>query len=139
VVGEERRMAMIRHVSVLEEIRLAFSQKLLSLLKENSGSLEYPGGTSSEPLNAKTFDRVAAFRYVPRYEEWKAALERLETGTYGACTLCNQPIPRKVLQHDPLARFCRECESKLGMTGTSFAGGNQLKGGNHETADRNTR
>jgi RNA polymerase-binding transcription factor DksA len=108
---------MVHHVMVPEEIKLSFSQKLLNLIAENSGSLEFPGGNIGKLLDAETFDRVAAFRYVPRYEEWKAALQRLDAGEYGTCMLCGLPIRRSALQRDPLTRYCHKCESTLCGTG----------------------
>jgi len=38
--------------------------------------------------------------------EVDAALERLETGTYGLCEVCHDPIEAETLLADPLARFC---------------------------------
>jgi len=38
--------------------------------------------------------------------EVDAALDRLETGTYGLCETCHDPIEPERLAADPLARFC---------------------------------
>src|ERR1700722_4878185 len=39
-------------------------------------------------------------------DEVDAALERLRTGTYGACEVCGKPIGAARLEAMPAARFC---------------------------------
>lgn len=41
-----------------------------------------------------------------RYNEIKAALERIENGTYGVCEVCNEPIEEKRLEANPAATTC---------------------------------
>ncbi len=43
----------------------------------------------------------------------KAALKRIDDGTYGHCHDCDEPINPKRLEFDPTAMRCIECESKL--------------------------
>jgi len=59
--------------------------------------------------------------------EVDAALGRMETGAYGLCEVCHEPIERDRLISDPLARFCldhltpgeqRALESDLDMAAT---------------------
>lgn len=38
------------------------------------------------------------------------ALARLESGTYGRCERCGQPIPRERLEAIPTARLCVRCK-----------------------------
>lgn len=38
-----------------------------------------------------------------------AALARMETGDYGYCLDCDEPIPAKRLEIDPAARLCVKC------------------------------
>jgi sigma-B regulation protein RsbU (phosphoserine phosphatase) len=38
--------------------------------------------------------------------QFDAALARIESGTYGLCETCNDPIEQDRLQADPLVRFC---------------------------------
>jgi len=42
----------------------------------------------------------------------KAALTRLEEGSYGLCLSCDQPINEKRLAIDPTATLCIDCASK---------------------------
>lgn len=41
------------------------------------------------------------------------ALDRLDSGDYGVCLACEQPIPAKRLQALPWARYCVGCQERL--------------------------
>src|SRR5438445_2737327 len=45
--------------------------------------------------------------------EVKAALKRIEDGTYGRCVVCGQPIPEKRLEAIPWAARCVKDEQAL--------------------------
>ena len=55
------------------------------------------------------FDRATAFRTFPLDEEFRAALARLEDGSYGHCTVCRGTIGRDELMASPLGRYCSRC------------------------------
>jgi DnaK suppressor protein len=38
-----------------------------------------------------------------------SALARIESGDYGLCLSCDEPIPAKRLEYDPAARLCIQC------------------------------
>ena len=40
-----------------------------------------------------------------------AALRRIESGDYGYCSSCEEPIARARLEHDPAATLCITCAS----------------------------
>ena len=40
------------------------------------------------------------------------ALRRLETGDYGYCVSCGEPVARKRLEFDPAAALCIACANK---------------------------
>jgi DnaK suppressor protein len=42
----------------------------------------------------------------------RAALARLESGEYGACLECDEPIPERRLELDPATTLCIECAQK---------------------------
>ncbi|MHB1504575.1 MAG: TraR/DksA family transcriptional regulator [Acidimicrobiales bacterium] len=44
-------------------------------------------------------------------EEIDAALAGLDAGTYGACEICHEPIPKARLRALPYARLCVACKS----------------------------
>ena len=51
----------------------------------------------------------------PKRQELEAieeALQRLETGTYGLCEVCGQPIQPKRLEIMPETPLCRDCASQ---------------------------
>ena len=43
----------------------------------------------------------------------RAALERIEDGSYGCCERCDQQIPAKRLEALPWARMCVKCQSEI--------------------------
>ncbi|MEA2497809.1 MAG: hypothetical protein QOH26_214 [Actinomycetota bacterium] len=47
-------------------------------------------------------------------QEVRAALQRLEDGTYGKCVNCGKEIPAERLEAIPAAALCLECKQKLG-------------------------
>lgn len=44
------------------------------------------------------------------------ALDRIETGDYGVCLHCDEPIPLKRLEAVPWARYCVSCQEQIGAT-----------------------
>ena len=42
------------------------------------------------------------------------ALDRLDSGDYGVCLCCEEPIPAKRLQAIPWARYCVTCQELVG-------------------------
>ena len=42
------------------------------------------------------------------------ALDRLESGDYGICPACEEPIPEKRLRALPWARYCIQCQESAG-------------------------
>jgi len=43
------------------------------------------------------------------------ALDRVQSGDFGVCLACEQPIPPKRLQALPWARYCVPCQEAIGM------------------------
>lgn len=43
------------------------------------------------------------------------ALDRLDSGDYGICLACEQPIPAKRLRALSWARYCVKCQDSVGM------------------------
>ncbi len=54
-------------------------------------------------------DRSNANRLSELLEAVDDALERLDDGQFGMCSLCHEPIERELLDGDPLTRICLEC------------------------------
>lgn len=43
----------------------------------------------------------------------EAALERIDSGSYGICEECGEEIDKKRLEVLPFARHCRDCQSEI--------------------------
>ena len=43
------------------------------------------------------------------------ALDRMQSGDFGMCLACEQPIPPKRLQALPWARYCVPCQEAIGI------------------------
>lgn len=50
-----------------------------------------------------------------RLQQIRAALEHIESGSYGACALCGEAIGFARLRARPEAQVCRECQSGQGQ------------------------
>ncbi len=48
-----------------------------------------------------------------RLKEVDEALDRIETGSYGICEECGEPIGLKRLEVKPVAKYCVPCKTKL--------------------------
>ena len=48
------------------------------------------------------------------------ALDRLDSGEYGVCLACEQPIPAKRLEALPWARYCVACQERMSLGGDAF-------------------
>jgi DnaK suppressor protein len=72
-------------------------------------------------LVSASVEKERAFEYgeigVNALREIDNALEKLKSGTYGVCELCNKPIGLKRLKVMPSARLCIDCKSKEEASG----------------------
>ncbi|NOX63886.1 MAG: hypothetical protein GXP42_18370 [Chloroflexi bacterium] len=84
-------------------------QKVLTDLEEKP---EFGLGTGS--TGAFTWEMLLARREVleQQIEEIKAALTRIDEGTYGRCVVCGAEIPPERLEIVPTATECAECARK---------------------------
>ena len=48
-----------------------------------------------------------------RLQEVDESLDRIESGTYGICEECGEPIGLKRLEVRPVAKYCVPCKTKL--------------------------
>jgi hypothetical protein len=55
-------------------------------------------------------DAILAFKSDPQLDELRAALERLEEGTFGLCLSCKEQIDDNLMDADPMRRMCERCE-----------------------------
>ncbi len=71
---------------------------------------------SSDPLRDLVsshagIDALFSFRSDLRLNDLRAALTRLESGTFGVCIACKQQIEPRLLANDMTIRVCPSCEA----------------------------
>ena len=111
-----------------------YRQQLLDLgkgLKSNVSELEHEafqkaggeagGNLSNTPLHmadlaSDTFEQEVAISLLEteeqRLEEIAAALQRIESGTFGRCEECQKEISKERLHAIPFARLCIDCANQ---------------------------
>lgn len=98
-------MSQKRNVSVtsaggLEEVRARLERRVCAILREEYGRAVEPGVPVRYYLDF-TSDR--------RLQQLREALERMDSGTYGACVICGRAISRSIMMKSPLALLCGSC------------------------------
>ena len=82
---------------------------------ERSRDLDYMGDLGDHA----TIDMEAEYTHIfderlrRRLQLIEDALEAIDSGDYGLCEECEEPINEKRLQLKPFARFCVRCQSEL--------------------------
>lgn len=91
--------------------------ELVSQLRAKVESAAIPGGAGDEDIAREQYDSFVSLRIGSlAYQQLRlvnAALERLETGTYGTCLACGEAIPPKRLAAVPWASCCVKCQERL--------------------------
>ena len=78
---------------------------------------EYRDTIQTSP-SVNLLDRLMAFRTSPWFYEIRAALRRIEEGSYGCCLLCKATLPFDFLERRPTARLCQQCRKNLRLGGS---------------------
>jgi len=103
----------------LEKYRAALEAKqaeLVELLRRREGiaiekaadALDEVRLAADRELMIHTLDRESL-----RLREVRAALKRIEEGSYGICMSCEAPIPNKRLEAVPWAAYCVRCQEAV--------------------------
>lgn len=90
-----------------KHFRRVILRKLYSYLQQN-----YPG-TFTETIRIEGFhrlDSLLAFKSDSYLEQLRAALSRLDEGTFGVCLNCKKEIDAESMDADPTCRMCKRCE-----------------------------
>jgi len=112
----------------LEKYRAALEakqQELVELLRRRDGiaiekaadALDEVRLAADRELLIHTLDRESL-----RLREVRAALARMEEGSYGICLGCDQPIPTKRLDAVPWAAYCVRCQEAVDAQRTKETG-----------------
>lgn len=83
----------------------AASRKPVTLDQTSVGRLSRMDALQSQAMQLETERR----REIER-QRINAALERIETGDYGFCTICDEDIAIKRLEYDPSVPNCIDCQ-----------------------------
>lgn len=110
----------------VELIRRRLQEKLaeLQICIHDLRTEEGGPATNHEPVNLEeeaTVLEETSLRYpvlaieLKLLAEVRAALQRLDEGTYGLCTVCGQPIPEKRLEALPWVALCIRDQQQMEM------------------------
>jgi len=67
-----------------------------------------------DSLQKQAMSQAADRRRKQEMQRIDAALARIDSGDYGYCARCDEPIGRKRLDVDPAAPLCIQCAEKAG-------------------------
>lgn len=93
-------------------------ERLLEFTSRNSEApSDLEGEGDAADLGSDLLEREQAVSIRESIQERLAdtlhALERLDSGTYGICEACGEPIPRERLEARPEARYCVRHQQEL--------------------------
>jgi RNA polymerase-binding transcription factor DksA len=77
-------------------------------------SLDHAGDSGDQSVadDTATADFADARRDIDEYQAGRVALTRLESGDYGTCSECGEPIPAARLAAQPFAIRCIGCQER---------------------------
>lgn len=97
----------------LEALRLEIAAKLGDAV-DVTQALEHVGDNGDQSVvdDLATADFADARRDLDEYHAGRAALKRLEAGTYGVCVACEDEIPAERLAASPFSARCMACQTR---------------------------
>jgi DnaK suppressor protein len=105
---------------IQDRFRLRIEAELAELLTVSESSAEARGVVTLDQQSVGRLSRMDAMqgqamaqeaerRRQTRVAALKAALARIESGAFGECAECGEPIPEKRLEIDPTVVVCVAC------------------------------
>jgi RNA polymerase-binding transcription factor DksA len=76
----------------------------------------------NETIQQEHIDSLLAFKSDSHLEQLRAALDRLDEGTFGVCLSCKQEIDIGPLHADPTCRMCERCEIAYSGRASKYEG-----------------
>lgn len=111
-LNEFREVVLAKRKKIMEELGL-FQKGM----EEDVDSRDNRYSTHMADEGSDTMEREQAYLLAAKENKYLAslnnALERIESGEYGACMECHADIPRERLEAVPNTRLCIACKTKL--------------------------
>ena len=111
-LNEFREVVLAKRKKIMEELGL-FQKGM----EEDVDSRDNRYSTHMADEGSDTMEREQAYLLAAKENKYLAslnnALERIESGEYGACMECHTDIPRERLEAVPNTRLCIACKTKL--------------------------
>ncbi|MDZ7291062.1 MAG: TraR/DksA C4-type zinc finger protein [candidate division KSB1 bacterium] len=109
-----KKLLLDRRVELLQELENFKNGDAANTIKEASGENSSYAFHMAD-LGTDTMEREKAYYFATREGRLlfsiEQALERVETGSYGFCQNCSQPISRERLEAVPHAVLCITCKA----------------------------
>ncbi len=108
--GKYRKTLAVARAEVLSSLGVKFDTlAAMGPVAEDDQAQIWHDEFISLHLNSLDYEKLR------RIEE---ALDRLDSGDYGICLSCGEPIPERRLDVLPWARYCVRCQERLTREGT---------------------
>ena len=106
---EEWRLRLLQLRSELESVAETGdkSAETVELDQSRVGRL-----SRMDAMQAQAMAKESGRRRDQALRDITAALARIDSGDYGLCESCEEPIAKKRLEFDPAARLCIACASR---------------------------
>ena len=114
--NDQARERLLAEQARLREVRDAADRLSAAANEAETGELstadQHPAEQATETLE-REIDAGVLQRVEAELAEVGAALERLESGTYGTCEICGNPIADGRLEAVPAARYCVDDQARV--------------------------
>jgi DnaK suppressor protein len=108
---EQMKLALLTKAKELNAIRPSKDQIVIEQAAELIDAIQ---GTMDRELSLDLMSRNWSTAQLVA-----SALDRLNSGCYGTCQHCEEPISERRLQAIPWAEFCRDCQELADQAGDS--------------------
>jgi RNA polymerase-binding protein DksA len=104
-------LTYLKNLLLNQKAEISSLEKKIEAQEQAEGSFSklHPADYATDTYNQELASDLAE-KEIKELQETEDALQRLESGTYGVCEDCEEPIPFKRLVAIPETRYCVECE-----------------------------
>jgi DnaK suppressor protein len=118
--SDEARTRLLTERARIEELRIAANRLTVDAQeateRELSSAEQHPAELASETIGLE-IDHSVLQHADQELEELEEAVKRVDSGSYGNCEACGNPISEARLEAIPTARFCIEDQAKHDKNG----------------------